>query len=233
MAQTSKKQKVAIFDIDGTLFRSSLLVELVDELVKQKLIKESATTEYTRAYKKWHDRKGSYDDYIMAVVAVFNKHIKGVHYGDFMSAVKIVAALYRNRTYVYTRELAAKLKKKGYFLLAISGSPKAVLDIFCKPYGFDKVYGAIYEIGPSDRFTGEMVGEHILTNKANILQRALQKETITLKGSVGVGDTESDIAFLEMVDNPICFNPNKKLYKHAGRMKWEVVVERKDVIYFL
>ncbi|GAI32477.1 unnamed protein product, partial [marine sediment metagenome] len=35
---------------------------------------------------------------------------------------------------------------------------------------------------------------------------------------VGVGDTESDIAFLKMVEKPICFNPNKKLYQYAKRV---------------
>jgi len=56
---------------------------------------------------------------------------------------------------------------------------------------------------------------------------------LTLKGSVGVGDTESDIAFLKMVEKPICFNPNQKLYQYAKRAGWKIVVERKDVIYHL
>jgi phosphoserine phosphatase len=46
-----------------------------------------------------------------------------------------------------------------------------------------------------------------------------------------VGDTEGDIPLLESVSRPICFNPNQNLYSYAKRMNWEVVVERKDVIY--
>jgi phosphoserine phosphatase len=70
-------------------------------------------------------------------------------------------------------------------------------------------------------------------NKAAIVRRAVEKENLTLEGSVGVGDTESDIPFLEMVSKPVCFNPNQKLYKTAQRLRWNVVVERKDVIYEL
>ncbi|MDQ5951010.1 MAG: hypothetical protein QG639_287, partial [Patescibacteria group bacterium] len=51
--------------------------------------------------------------------------------------------------------------------------------------------------------------------------------------SIAVGDSDGDISLLESVANPICFNPNQSLYNHAKRMKWEVVVERKDVIYYL
>jgi phosphoserine phosphatase len=61
----------------------------------------------------------------------------------------------------------------------------------------------------------------------------VEKEGLTLQHSVGVGDTESDMPFLEMVSKPICFNPNEKLYKNARRLSWNVVVERKDVIYNL
>ena len=46
-----------------------------------------------------------------------------------------------------------------------------------------------------------------------------------------MGDTESDIAFLKMVENPSSFNPNLKLYQYAKRVGWKMVVERKDVVY--
>jgi phosphoserine phosphatase len=61
--------------------------------------------------------------------------------------------------------------------------------------------------------------------------RATEKENLTLRGSVGVGDTESDISFLKLVEKPICFNPNQTLYRAARRFGWRVVVERKDVVY--
>jgi phosphoserine phosphatase len=73
----------------------------------------------------------------------------------------------------------------------------------------------------------------LISDKAEILKRAVEKEKLTLKGSVGVGDTESDVAFLKMVERPICFNPNQKLYQYAKRAGWEIVVERKDVVYHL
>ena len=125
------------------------------------------------------------------------------------------------------------LKKRGYFLLAVSHSPKTVLDKFCPRLGFDKAYGTIYELGPQECFTGEVVDPHLIFNKSAILKRAVEKGGLTLSHSIGVGDTESDISFLEVVAKPICFNPNAKLYRYAKRMKWDVVVERKDVIYEL
>lgn len=224
-------RKVAIFDIDGTIFRSSLLIELVNGLVEEGVFPKSAVQEFAREKLAWLDRKGDYESYIIAVVKVFVANIKGVQYKEFARVAEEVVAEQKDRVYRFTRDLLKTLKKRGYFLLAISHSPKGALDHFCRRLGFNKVYGMVYEIGPTDRFTGAVTDEHIMLNKAQILKRAVAKEGLTLKASIGVGDTESDIPFLELVEEPICFNPNAKLYAHARRNHWKVVVERKDVIY--
>ena len=81
------------------------------------------------------------------------------------------------------------------------------------------------------RFTGNTLYEDIIFRKDEVLKRAVEHNDLTLKGSIGVGDTESDISFLELVENPIAFNPSSALYRTATRRNWDVVVERKDVIY--
>ncbi len=231
--KSKKKQKVAIFDIDGTIFRSSLLIEMTDALIQEGVFRPTARKKYEKAYRAWLDRQDSYDRYINRVVAAFVANLKGVSHLDFMRIVKKVVAFHHSRVYRFTRDLTRELKRKGYYLLAISNSPKEVLDEFCRIFGFDKVYGRIYEIGPNGRYTGEIIHLEMISDKAKILQRAVEKESLTLRSSIGVGDTESDIRFLQLVDRPICFNPNQKLYDHAARVGWEIVVERKDVIYRL
>ncbi len=227
------KKKVAVFDVDGTIFRSSLLIQVVAKLIEMDAFPKTAMRVYEKEFERWLNREGEYDEYIQRVVQAFVKHIKGVHYGTLADAAEAVVDVQWKRTYRYTRDLLKDLKKKGYFLLAVSQSPKTILDKFCPRLGFDKVYGSIYEIGPQDMFTGVVSEQHLIANKSNIMKRAIEKEKLSLEHSIGVGDTESDIPFLEMVSEPICFNPNMKLYKHARRMKWKVVVERKDVIYEL
>lgn len=222
---------VAIFDVDGTIFRSSLIVELVEALIDRELLPATSRKKYERERQMWVERKGEYEHYIDAVVQTFMHDIKGVSYADFAETSERVVERHKHRVYRHTRDLIKGLRKDGYYLLAISQSPKTILEQFCKQLGFHKVYGRIYELGPESQFTGRMIDEHLIANKANIVRRAVEKEKLTLEGSVGVGDTEGDIPFLELVERPIAFNPNQKLYRHAKRMGWEIVVERKDVIY--
>lgn len=226
-------KKVAVFDIDGTLFRSSLIIELTEKLITNGHFPPETRDVYLAARSRWIDREGDYEEYINALVTAFKKMIKGVPYEVALRAAKEVTKEQKNRVYRYTRDLVKELKSEGFYLLAISHSPKLIAEMFGKALGFDKIYGIIYETGPSECFTGRELDKHLISNKAVILRRAVEKEGLTLKGSVGVGDTEGDISFLEMVDRPICFNPNKKLYRYGMRMGWKVVVERKDVMYEL
>ncbi len=228
-----RMRKVAFFDIDGTVFRSSLFTELIEACIAEKIFPATMKDRYEKAYEAWQNRVGTYETYVSAIVSAFMEHIRGVHYGDFADVGKLVVARQGKQTYRYTRDLIQDLRSKDYFLVAISQSPKTILDEFCTSYGFDKVYGRIYEIGPQDRFTGVVTDEGFIQNKGNVIERVFEKENLVHEGSIGVGDTESDIPLLEAVEMPICFNPNMKLYTHAKGKKWPVVVERKDVVFTL
>jgi HAD superfamily hydrolase (TIGR01490 family) len=222
---------LAVFDIDGTIFRSSLVIELVERLIAREVFPKEARATYAGALDAWKNRRGEYPRYVKKVVEAFAKYAKGVPYGDAADIAGEIIEEQKEHVYRYTRDLAQDLKRRGYFLLAISHSPKFIVDGFGYELGFDKTYGTFYETGASNRFTGAIEDEELIMNKAAVLTRAVKKGGLTFDGSVGVGDTESDIPMLEMVERAVAFNPNKKLYEHAKKRLWEVVVERKDVIY--
>lgn len=227
------KRPVAVFDIDGTVFRSSLLIELTEELVRRGIFPNEAKDSYKDAWEDWLNRSGEYETFIRGVIEGFRTHVKGASYAEVADIAGELIEAQKNRVYRYTRDLIREYKDKGFFLLAISHSPKFIVDGFGYELGFDKSYGTFYEIGPSDCFTGTIADEHLIRNKSAILKRALEKEGLTLHGSAGVGDTESDISMLSLVETPIAFNPNRLLYRHALKNGWKIVVERKDVIYEL
>ncbi len=228
-----RRRKVAVFDIDGTIFRSSLLIELVEALILGGVFPSSVRKTYAKEYERWLDRKDSYEKYIDAAVKAFDENIKGVKEKDLLSVVKKVISFHKNRLYRYTRNLVKELKKKQYYLLAISHSPMYVVGRFGRELGFDKVYGRLLELDANKRFTGRALYADLIFDKAKVLKRAVEKEHLTLRDSIGVGDTESDTPFLKLVEKPICFNPNAALYRVAKKKNWQVIVERKDVIYEL
>ncbi|MDO8523626.1 MAG: HAD-IB family hydrolase [bacterium] len=223
--------RIAAFDIDGTVFRSSLLLELVEELIAEGIFPASTRATYKRELLRWLDRKGDYEVYVQKVISVFARQIKGVKFSTGQKAAGKIISEKRNRVYRYTRDLISQLKKRDYFLVAVSHSPKFIVGPFGRKLGFDKVYGSIYAVNARGRFTGKVDYEDMISDKAAILKFAMKKFSAPFKGSIGVGDTESDIPMLSLVEKPIAFNPNRKLYRYAKKRGWKIVVERKDVIY--
>ncbi|MDQ4105593.1 MAG: hypothetical protein M3157_00235, partial [Actinomycetota bacterium] len=71
------------------------------------------------------------------------------------------------------------------------------------------------------------------SDKRRVLKEFVNETGRNLDGSVGVGDTLSDVGFLGLVHTPIVFNPNRALFEVADQRGWPIVVERKDVIYNL
>ncbi|MBZ9578647.1 HAD family phosphatase [Patescibacteria group bacterium] len=224
------KKKIAVFDIDGTVFRSSLMMELLDALIIEGIFPARAKKIYEKEYHAWLNRKGSYEDYRKKFVLAYEKFIKGVKEEKVWEAARKVMAFHKNSVYRFTRELILKLKKT-YYLLAISGSPRRIVKPFGDEFNFDKVYGCIFATDKNGRFTGQILYEKLISDKEKILTRAVNKGGFSLKGSIGVGDTETDIPFLELVEYPIAFNPNMELYQVALKKKWPIIVERKNVIY--
>ena len=88
----------------------------------------------------------------------------------------------------------------------------------------------MYELDGNGFYTGKAMFEPTI-HKGHVAKQYAAENNLIFDGSYGIGDTESDAKFLELVANPIAFNPNKNLKEIAEKEKWRVVVEKKDVIY--
>ncbi len=226
-----KPTKLAIFDIDGTIFRSSLVIELSHALVEAGIFPRAAKREIAREYLAWLDRKGSYEAYIDQVVRIYLKHIKGQRFSLVKRVASNVISYQKDRAYRYTRDLIKKLKKQNYFLVAISGSPSYIVEAYAKAIGFNLFFGTELEV-KNGKFTGKAISLDSAFNKAKIVKSLVkQYPSINLKNSLAVGDTQSDVEMLSLVGKAIAFNPNYELAKIARKKKWRIVAERKDVIY--
>lgn len=225
-----RQTKLAVFDIDGTIFRSSLVIELSHALVDAGIFPKAAKNEIAKEYLAWLNRQGTYEAYINQVVKIYLKHIKGRQYNKVKHVAEAVIKYQKDRTYRFTRDLIKKLKKQNYLLAAISGSPSYIVEAYAKTIGFDVFFGTELEI-LNGKFTGKISNLDSAYRKAEIVKNLAQKHNINLKNSIAVGDTEGDIKMLSLVGKPIAFNPNFELAKVAKQKKWTVIAERKDVIY--
>lgn len=228
---SSKKSKIAIFDIDGTIFRKNLHFELIDELTWLQIFPRKARNILTKLYTNWLEHKGTYEPYRRAIVDLYAEYIKGCTKKDVEKASQIVMPFYENRTYIFAEELIKKLKKENYNIIAISGSPIEIVEEYNRRHlNFDAVFGSVYELDSKGVYTGGTVFEPT-KNKGQVVKQYIFENNLNFADSYGIGDTESDASFLEMVENPIAFNPNQNLKEIAEKKGWKIIVEKKDVVY--
>ncbi|HLN19019.1 MAG TPA: haloacid dehalogenase-like hydrolase, partial [Patescibacteria group bacterium] len=118
----------------------------------------------------------------------------------------------------------------NYNIIAVSGSPIEIVEEYNKYLEFDAVFGSIYETDERGIYTGKALFEPTV-HKGHVVKQYVAENNLVFDGSYGVGDTESDAKFLDIVENPIAFNPNSNLRSIAAKKGWRIVVEKKDVIY--
>jgi HAD superfamily hydrolase (TIGR01490 family) len=227
----TKKDKIAIFDIDGTIFRKNLHYELIVELAWMKVFPKEVLQKLREVYTNWIEHIGTYEDYRHSLVDLYSEHIKGCSEEDVVRAARAVVPFHERRTYIFAEELIARFRKEGYHLIAISGSPLEIVKEYNESYlKFDQVFGSVYEKDAEGKHTGRAEFEPS-KNKGEIVKQYVFEHGLTLDDSYGIGDTESDGSFLQLVMHPIAFNPNQNLKQVAEKSGWRIVVEKKDVIY--
>jgi HAD superfamily phosphoserine phosphatase-like hydrolase len=229
---SAKEGPLAVFDVDGTLFRRGLLPALTRRLVDEGVFSERVREELSRDYYAWVERRGSYETYDELVMELFLRELEGVSVAELRRCATVEVEAHGRRLHMYTRDVTRRLKQAGYQLIAISGSPQEILDLFLEPLLFDRSWGTVLAQDAQERYTGKVLQDPF-KNKRRVLEEFLEDAGVGLEGSVGVGDTLSDVGFLELVHTPIAFNPNRALFEVARQGGWPIVVERKDVIYNL
>jgi len=225
------KRKVAFFDLDGTLGRGQQIVNFINLLCERGIYPMELRKKLDKTQNEWSNRTGSFSDFIFEAVNIFHQNIRGQNYNKFRELAEENAENHWKQIYSFTSKLIDYLRAEGCFLVLISHAPKIIIHPFAKKYGFDKMYGRFLETDAQGNFTGGLLFEDMIIDKAKIVDHVIKKYNFSLVDSVAVGDSEGDISMLSAVERPLCMNPNSELYKYAKQKNWPIVVERKDVVY--
>src|SRR3989344_9177214 len=143
---TQDKAKLAVFDIDGTIFRSSLTVELVNGFFQAGLFPREAKKDVENDYLAWINRKGDYDTFSKKLIEILLEYLPKLNKERVDVIVDQVIMWQKDRVYRFPRDLIKKLRHQKYYLIAISGSPSYIVKKFAYNMGFHEAYGLNYEV---------------------------------------------------------------------------------------
>ncbi len=231
------KNIVAFFDIDGTLTRTSLMIDHFLRLVKNDVIEEHTwINEIKPLYDDYNKRYVDYDNYLGVVAGVYMETLKGVKY-DFIDYIaQQVIKHNADIVYTYTRSQIKWHLERGHLVFFISGSPNFLVKHIAKKYNVTDFRGSIYTVDENNVFTGEYIKMWDSKSKKEMMGVFDRLYGIDFEKSYAYGDTNGDISMLESVGHPVAINPTHTLLDYIKnsetlKNKIEIIVERKDVIY--
>jgi HAD superfamily hydrolase (TIGR01490 family) len=231
------KNRAAFFDIDGTFYRDSLLIEHFKRMIKYEIISPSVWHEQVKhTFQDWDKRQGNYDVYLLDVSKIYVEHLTNVSKEDIEFIAKQVIRLKADRVYKYTRKQIKWHLENGDKVIFISGSPDFLVSKMAEKYHATDYRGSTYHIDEKGFFNGKVQPMWDSVNKEKTIQEMVEKHEIDLTQSYAYGDTNGDITMFKYVGNPVAINPAKELLtaitdQEDLRNKIRIIVERKDVIY--
>lgn len=227
----------AFFDIDGTIYRDSLMDENFKKLMRHEVIDEDVWhREVKTAYHNWKKRRGDYDTYLEVLAKVYLENLVGVdmEYLEFL-AKKTIEDYYES-VYRYSRHRLRWHKEENHKIFFISGSPEFLVKEMAKKYYATDYRGTKCFVDDENKFTGKIKKMWNSESKHEVVLEFAKEYDIDLEKSFAYGDTNGDFSMLKLVGNPIAINPNRELLKNIKSdeslsKRTKIAVERKDNIY--
>ncbi|HLR35608.1 MAG TPA: HAD-IB family hydrolase [Tissierellales bacterium] len=229
----------AFFDIDGTLYRNSLMIQHFKKMIKYEVIDPIIWHNHVKhSYSEWEKRYGNFEDYLEELAEYYLRELKGINKNHIDFIASQVIRINGDKVYKYTRERIYWHKKNGHKVFFISGGPDFLVEKMAEKYNVTEYRGSKYIVDEDNNFTGEVIKMWDSENKQKTIDEFVQKHNVDLKKSYSYGDTVGDLSMFKMVENPIAINPNRNLLNMIRKDeelkgKINIIVERKDLIYKL
>src|SRR6056297_2636972 len=227
----------AFLDIDGTLYRGSLMIQHFKKLIKYEILDPVIWhNQVKNTYHDWKKRSGYYEDYLEELAEIYINELKGMKISDLDFIQDQVINLSGDIVYRYTRYIVNYHLNHNHKVFFISGSPEFLVKNMAEKYNVTDYKGSEYILDDQNLFTGKVIKMWKSNNKEKALNKFVSNYDIDLNKSYSYGDTNGDYSMLKMTGNPVAFNPNFNLVQKIKndpelKNKTDIIIERKDTIY--
>lgn len=233
------KNTAAFFDIDGTIYRNSLMIEHFKKLIRYEVIDPAVWHgKIKHSFNEWEKRFLDFDIYLEELAEIYVGELVGINKAYIEFIANQVINLNGDKIYKYSRDRIKHHKEKGDLVFFVSGSPDFLVSKMAERYGITEYKASEYEVDMDNNFTGKLKGMWESKNKHIAIKELIEKYDLDLANSYSYGDTAGDYSMLKMVGKPIVINPNRELFlmiRNDPELsdKIRIIVERKDMIYKL
>ncbi len=222
MSVPNTEKRVAFFDVDGTLLKSTIvhcyiwmrslqmpfflkhlwLIGFLPKIVYYLILDSISRTRFN---------------------AVFYRNYRGLEVAEMKAlSTEMFETYIRPKIFSEAVSQIQEHKEQGTAVVLVTGS----LDFVVQPIADYLAADAV--LAPQLReqegqFTGELTTAPLIGEaKAEAMRNYAEQHDISLEESYAYGDSQSDLPMLECVGNPIVVNPGKALREKALKSGWEL-----------
>lgn len=215
-------KKLAVCDFDGTLSKEYISMQFLDYLYEKKIYPAEFYNKQIELLNQHKKSILSYDDWCENWGEVWVCGLKGQsidvvarHAADFFQ-------VFKKNIYPVSYRLINYLKEKNYHVICLSVGASEVINLAGKELGMNKVYSTQLAF-ENRKYTGKLITNlHKPRGKEELLKLLIEKDDFAREDSLGLGDSDSDVEFMNMVEIPVAVNPSEKLFRYAKEKGWPV-----------
>jgi fatty acyl-CoA reductase len=219
--QWGSSTKLAVLDLDGTLYSGTLGIDLLNELARQKLFQPKALEKALQILEAYVQGELGREDLAAHIYGLYGEGIVGLTQEQVVQAAAATWERSKHRVFPFVGELLATLSKRGYTTVLMTGSPTEVVSQFTRSYAFDHVYAAGFQL-QEGRYTGKLqASPAVAGQKRSLLQRISRELEADLSASLVLGDSENDFEMFDLVGVPIAMNVQGQLSLQFQSRGWK------------
>lgn len=221
--------KAAVLDVDGTLYPGALGVQLLRGLSRGAACNKERVEEVFSVLNRYRLEQINHETMATLAYEAYAGAIAGMAEVDVAGFARQTWKEERANLFPFVGELVELLKRRGFTVVLISGSPEEMIREVAAELGITERYGALFT-ARGGVYTGEVDRRPgALGAKSKILAEFLQQRSIDVAASFAMGDSMADLTLLQALGKPLAFEPKAELLAVARDNQW-TVASRHDVM---
>lgn len=206
----NKLSKVVFTDIDGTLLKGFITINFVEYLYKKNIFNKVQYSKQMKLMALFKDGKISFLGWLKKWASIWGEGIKGKKKKSIQYHANKFFPTFLSNIYPSSKELINYFHEKGYVVVGVSVGVEEV-DLLVKKYlGLDYLLsssvstkGGVYTSKVKTRL-------HLKNGKKLAVLSLFNKDKVNFSACIGIGDSEFDEQFIDLMGKKIALNPNKK-----------------------
>jgi HAD superfamily hydrolase (TIGR01490 family) len=222
-------RKVAVLDVDGTLYPGALGLQLLQALTADGISDKSKSEDVFKVIDKYRLNEIDFQTMATSAYTLYAEAIAGISQTVMQRIARQVWQQERSKLFPFVPKLIDILKSQGYSVVFISGSPNEIVCCLAEEFGILKYQGSIFATHQG-KYSGKVnLLSGSLGEKYSIFLEMVKDWRVNLEKSFAMGDSITDTALLQIVGKPFVFEPHPSLMLVAQEKGW-LVTNRNDVV---